>query len=140
MSLLQEPIVASLAYANQDETEKFEEGQWLVYDLGGGTFDVALVKIQDGEMKVVDHEGDNFPGGMILTRESSKKSLFLISKNKEISIICSTNSKAPKENTIICITTFCIKPRKQNCSYPPQKLRKLNLKPLMTTEITSMGF
>ncbi|MCB0846633.1 MAG: Hsp70 family protein, partial [Bacteroidetes bacterium] len=61
--LLQEPIAASLAYANQDETEKFEEGQWLVYDLGGGTFDVALVKIQDGEMKVVDHEGDNFLGG-----------------------------------------------------------------------------
>lgn len=61
--LLQEPIAASLAYANQDETDKFEEGQWLVYDLGGGTFDVALVKIHDGEMKIVDHEGDNFLGG-----------------------------------------------------------------------------
>lgn len=60
--LLQEPIAASLAYANKDE-DAFEEGQWLVYDLGGGTFDVALVKIQDGEMKVVDHEGDNFLGG-----------------------------------------------------------------------------
>ncbi|MEM7370424.1 MAG: Hsp70 family protein [Bacteroidota bacterium] len=61
--LLQEPIAASLAYANQDETDKFEEGQWLVYDLGGGTFDVALIRIQDGEMKVLDHEGDNFLGG-----------------------------------------------------------------------------
>lgn len=61
--LLQEPIAASLAYANQDETDKFEEGQWLVYDLGGGTFDVALVRIQDGEMKILDHEGDNFLGG-----------------------------------------------------------------------------
>jgi len=61
--LLQEPIAASLAYANKDETDSFEEGQWIVYDLGGGTFDVALVNISDGEMKVIDHEGDNFLGG-----------------------------------------------------------------------------
>lgn len=60
--LLQEPIAASLAYANKDE-DAFEEGRWLVYDLGGGTFDVALVQIADGEMKVIDNEGDNFLGG-----------------------------------------------------------------------------
>lgn len=35
----------------------------LVYDLGGGTFDVALVKITEGELTVVDHEGDNYLGG-----------------------------------------------------------------------------
>ena len=42
---------------------EMKDGQWLVYDLGGGTFDVALIKINDGEMKVLDHEGDNFLGG-----------------------------------------------------------------------------
>jgi molecular chaperone DnaK len=61
--LLQEPIAASLAFANQQEGEELKEGQWLVYDLGGGTFDVALVKIEDGEMRVIDHEGNNFLGG-----------------------------------------------------------------------------
>ena len=61
--LLQEPIAASLAYANQKKEKQLPEGQWLVYDLGGGTFDVALVRIQDGEMKVLDHEGDNYLGG-----------------------------------------------------------------------------
>ena len=61
--LLQEPIAASLAYANKAKEKELKDGQWLVYDLGGGTFDVALVKIQDGEMKVIDHEGDNFLGG-----------------------------------------------------------------------------
>ena len=61
--LLQEPIAASLAYANMKKEKEMQEGQWLVYDLGGGTFDVALVKIKDGEMKVLDHEGDNFLGG-----------------------------------------------------------------------------
>lgn len=61
--LLQEPIAASLAYANQAKERELQDGQWLVYDLGGGTFDVALIKITDGEMKVLDHEGDNFLGG-----------------------------------------------------------------------------
>lgn len=61
--LLQEPIAASLAYANMKKTNDLTDGQWLVYDLGGGTFDVALVKIADGEMKIIDHEGDNFLGG-----------------------------------------------------------------------------
>ncbi|MEM7103775.1 MAG: Hsp70 family protein [Bacteroidota bacterium] len=61
--LLQEPIAASLAYANKDEADNFGDGKWLVYDLGGGTFDVALVSIFEGEMKVLDHEGNNFLGG-----------------------------------------------------------------------------
>lgn len=70
--LLQEPIAASLAFANK-EGKTGMEGHWLVYDLGGGTFDVALVVIEDDEMKVIDHEGDNFFGGVdfdnaILTR------------------------------------------------------------------------
>lgn len=62
--LLQEPIAASLAYANSTENNNTGKEQWLVYDLGGGTFDVALVKTEDGEMKIVDHEGDNFLGGL----------------------------------------------------------------------------
>jgi molecular chaperone DnaK len=61
--LLQEPIAASLAYANMRKEREMKDGQWLVYDLGGGTFDVALIKIKEGEMKVLDHEGDNFLGG-----------------------------------------------------------------------------
>lgn len=61
--LLQEPIAASLAYANKAKSQELKDGQWLVYDFGGGTFDVALVRIKDGEMKIIDHEGDNFLGG-----------------------------------------------------------------------------
>ncbi|NID13517.1 Hsp70 family protein [Fibrivirga algicola] len=61
--LLQEPIAASLAYANMKKEKDLQDGQWLVYDFGGGTFDVALIRIKEGEMKVLDHEGDNFLGG-----------------------------------------------------------------------------
>lgn len=61
--LLQEPIAASLAYANKEKSTDLRNSQWMVYDLGGGTFDVALVKIVEGELTVVDHEGDNYLGG-----------------------------------------------------------------------------
>ena len=60
--LLQEPIAASLAYFNHSQGEK--NGYWLAYDLGGGTFDIALIEINNGEMKVKDHEGNNFLGGV----------------------------------------------------------------------------
>lgn len=61
--LLQEPIAASLAYANKERNVDLKNSQWLVYDLGGGTFDAALVRIVEGELTVIDHEGDNYLGG-----------------------------------------------------------------------------
>ncbi len=61
--LLQEPVAAALAFANSSEIGQ-PDGLWLVYDLGGGTFDAALVRLENGEMRVVDHEGDNYLGGL----------------------------------------------------------------------------
>ncbi|MDR2119507.1 MAG: Hsp70 family protein [Tannerella sp.] len=61
--LLQEPIAASLAFVNKQADDNLGAAKWIVYDLGGGTFDAALISV-DGEMKVIDHEGDNFFGGM----------------------------------------------------------------------------
>lgn len=40
-----------------------KDGKWLVFDFGGGTFDAALVKVEDGILTVFDTEGDNFLGG-----------------------------------------------------------------------------
>ena len=40
-----------------------KDGFWLVFDFGGGTFDTALLKTEDGIMKVMDTEGDNYLGG-----------------------------------------------------------------------------
>lgn len=65
--LLQEPIAASLAYFNNYNKNELS-GYWLVYDLGGGTFDAALVQVQDDEIKVKDHEGNNFLGGVDFDR------------------------------------------------------------------------
>ncbi len=58
--LLQEPIAAALAYGFQKHDAK---AYWLVFDFGGGTFDAALVRSEQGTMSVVNHAGDNFLGG-----------------------------------------------------------------------------
>lgn len=58
--LLQEPIAASMAYGLGASNKN---GQWLVFDFGGGTFDAALIKVEDGIMQVKDTEGDNYLGG-----------------------------------------------------------------------------
>lgn len=57
--LLQEPIAAAIAYGFLNQKNE----NWLVYDLGGGTFDVALVASRDGSLTVLAHAGDNFLGG-----------------------------------------------------------------------------
>ncbi len=58
--LLQEPIAAAMAYGLTSESKN---GIWMVFDFGGGTFDAALLKVEDGIMQVFDTEGDNYLGG-----------------------------------------------------------------------------
>ncbi len=58
--LIQEPVAASVAYGLNS---KMKNAFWLVFDLGGGTFDAALMKIEDGIMKAVDTAGNNHLGG-----------------------------------------------------------------------------
>jgi molecular chaperone DnaK len=57
--LLQEPIAAAIAYGFMNSKSE----NWLVYDLGGGTFDVALISSNYGSLSVLGHKGDNFLGG-----------------------------------------------------------------------------
>ncbi|MDG5492309.1 Hsp70 family protein [Psychroserpens sp. SPM9] len=61
--LLQEPIAACLAFANSSKLDVTDKQNWIVYDFGGGTFDVALVEVNDRELKVTDNLGDNYLGG-----------------------------------------------------------------------------
>lgn len=58
--LLQEPVAAATAYGL---SAKEQDGFWLVFDFGGGTFDVALIKSEEGILSVKDTEGDNWLGG-----------------------------------------------------------------------------
>ncbi|MDP3763874.1 MAG: Hsp70 family protein, partial [bacterium] len=57
--LLQEPIAAAIAYGFTNTKNE----NWLIYDFGGGTFDVALIASKDRALSVLGHNGDNFLGG-----------------------------------------------------------------------------
>jgi molecular chaperone DnaK len=61
VELLQEPVASALAAGWSAEDDG--GGAWLVYDLGGGTFDVSLLETREGLLRVVGHDGDNFLGG-----------------------------------------------------------------------------
>src|SRR5574344_1182488 len=57
--IINEPTAAALAYGLDNEKEQ----KILVYDLGGGTFDVSIIEIGDGVIEVLSTNGDTFLGG-----------------------------------------------------------------------------
>ncbi|MCU7805440.1 MAG: Hsp70 family protein [Candidatus Thiodiazotropha sp. (ex Lucinoma borealis)] len=67
VELLEEPVAAALAYGLQNNPDAQQD--WLVYDLGGGTFDAAIVHSEDGIFTVVDHDGIRNLGGSDLDDE-----------------------------------------------------------------------
>jgi molecular chaperone HscC len=58
--LINEPTAAALSYGLQSASS---ESRFLVYDLGGGTFDVTVLELFEGVMEVRASCGDNFLGG-----------------------------------------------------------------------------
>ena len=57
--IINEPTAAALAYGLDNEKEQ----KIMVYDLGGGTFDVSIIEIGDGVIEVLSTSGDNRLGG-----------------------------------------------------------------------------
>ena len=57
--IINEPTAAALAYGLDNEKEQ----KIMVYDLGGGTFDVSIIEIGDGVIEVLSTSGDNHLGG-----------------------------------------------------------------------------
>lgn len=61
LRIVNEPTAASLAYGLN--IEKNDAQTIAVYDLGGGTFDISILEIQDGIFEVLSTNGDTFLGG-----------------------------------------------------------------------------
>ena len=57
--IINEPTAAALSYGLDNENEQ----KIMVYDLGGGTFDVSIIEIGDGVIEVLSTAGDNHLGG-----------------------------------------------------------------------------
>ena len=59
LRIINEPTAASLAYGLQQKTQ----GTIAVYDLGGGTFDISILKLKNGIFEVLATNGDTHLGG-----------------------------------------------------------------------------
>jgi Fe-S protein assembly chaperone HscA len=59
LRIINEPTAASLAYG----LDKAKRGTIAVYDLGGGTFDISILKVEDGVFQVLSTNGDTRLGG-----------------------------------------------------------------------------
>ncbi len=59
LRIINEPTAASLAYG----LDKRHDGTIAVYDLGGGTFDISILRVEDGVFQVLSTNGDTHLGG-----------------------------------------------------------------------------
>ncbi|MBI3202027.1 MAG: Fe-S protein assembly chaperone HscA [Myxococcales bacterium] len=71
LRLLNEPTAAALAYG----LDKKQDGLFAVYDLGGGTFDVTLLRLEDGVFQVKSTGGDSALGGDDMDRRIAEEML-----------------------------------------------------------------
>ncbi|MBI2394865.1 MAG: Fe-S protein assembly chaperone HscA [Deltaproteobacteria bacterium] len=71
LRLLNEPTAAALAYG----LDQKQNGTFLVFDLGGGTFDVTVLKLEDGVFQVKSTGGDSALGGDDMDRALAEKIL-----------------------------------------------------------------
>ena len=68
LRLISEPTAAAIAYGIQDK----QKGNFVVYDFGGGTFDVSVLTIDKGIFKVLSTNGDTHLGGDDIDRLVSR--------------------------------------------------------------------
>ena len=82
IGVINEPTAAAIYYAS-----KFDlSGNYLIYDLGGGTFDISLVKIEGKEVKVLNSLGNHELGGIDFDRAILKlvEDKFRAEKGREL--------------------------------------------------------
>jgi heat shock 70kDa protein 1/2/6/8 len=113
LRIINEPTAAALAYGLEKKCK--EEKNILIYDLGGGTFDVTLMTIEDGVFEVKATAGDTHLGGEDLDHrlmehfmnEFKKKHRRDISGNKKslrrLQTACETAKKTLSASTVAAI-------------------------------------
>lgn len=104
LRIVNEPTAAALAYG----LEKEKAEKVLVFDLGGGTFDVSVLEIGDGVHEVLSTSGDTHLGGddfdqkvmdWICEEFKNKKALTL----KVINKLCNVLKKLQKKLNVNCL-------------------------------------
>ncbi|HPD99717.1 MAG TPA: molecular chaperone DnaK [Bacillota bacterium] len=122
--IINEPTAAALAYGIDKQSK---EQTVLVYDLGGGTFDVSILELSDGTFEVISTSGDNNLGGddfdqrivEWLVAEFKKEQSVDLSKDKmAYQRLRDAAEKAKKELSSITQTTISLPFISMNASGP----------------------
>ncbi len=122
--IINEPTAAALAYGIDKQGK---EQTVLVYDLGGGTFDVSILELSDGTFEVISTSGDNHLGGddfdqrivEWLVSEFKKEQSVDLSKDKmAYQRLRDAAEKAKKELSSITQTTISLPFISMNASGP----------------------
>lgn len=119
LGLLNEPTAAALSYG----TKGLEGKTFMIYDLGGGTFDVSIMRMQNGKLDTLSTDGDHHLGGvdwdiclvnLLLTRNNLGISYDDIKDDKEVGklLIAAENCKKLLSKTDKATMKFVYK-RKQ---------------------------
>ena len=82
LRLISEPTAAAIAYGIDDT----KEGNFVVYDFGGGTFDVSVLSIKKGVYKVLSTKGDTHLGGDDIDSLISKYLVKKFKKTENLSV------------------------------------------------------
>ena len=108
MRLLAEPTAAALAYG----LDRGTAGTYAVYDLGGGTFDISILKLVDGVFEVKATGGDSALGGDDIDRVIAKAVMPLLDKapRKVIGAAVAEARRVKELLTTMSETVFAIPP------------------------------
>eukprot|EP00457_Paulinella_chromatophora_P002504 gb/GEZN01002509.1/.p1 GENE.gb/GEZN01002509.1/~~gb/GEZN01002509.1/.p1 ORF type:complete len:710 (+),score=149.07 gb/GEZN01002509.1/:95-2131(+) len=101
LRIINEPTAAAIAYGLERGSED-KEKRVLVYDLGGGTFDVTLLSIDDGIFEVKATAGDTHLGGEDFDSTMIDHVLKAFTRQHRVKIDPATNSKAIRRLRTAC--------------------------------------
>src|SRR5207244_4301328 len=96
LRIVNEPTAASLAYG----LDKRKQGIIAVYDFGGGTFDISILKLSDGIFEVLSTSGDTHLGGDDIDEELIRLVLREVDGKSEIPAIRKAATKAKEDLTV----------------------------------------
>lgn len=88
-----EPVAAAIAYSMDIEDKK----TILVYDFGGGTFDISIIECENGKLSVLETDGDSNLGGEDLTNELINHIYDLLEEEHELSMFDMDESGLEKD-------------------------------------------
>ena len=100
--IINEPTAAALAYGLDNEKEQ----KIMVYDLGGGTFDVSIIEIGEGVIEVLSTSGDNRLGGDDFDQKITDYMLAEFKKTEGVDLsgdkMVKRSGREGKEGIVLC--------------------------------------